>query len=78
MKRCRVLVPLDGSGFSRAALPAVRHLLRPADLKVLRGDNTKLHTETGWKPEIPLDTTLRDLLDHWRSRPDGVGSPGGA
>ena len=29
-------------------------------------------THTGWKPEIPYDKTLRDLLDYWRdARRDG-------
>ena len=49
-------------------------LFRPADLAVLRGDNAKLHDETGWKPEIPLEATLRDLLDHWRERGRDVGT----
>jgi GDP-4-dehydro-6-deoxy-D-mannose reductase len=43
-------------------------LLRPADLAVLRGDATKIHELTGWKAEIPLATTLADLLDDWRAR----------
>jgi GDP-4-dehydro-6-deoxy-D-mannose reductase len=43
-------------------------LLRPADLAVLRGDATRIHQLTGWKPEIPLATTLGDLLDDWRTR----------
>jgi GDP-4-dehydro-6-deoxy-D-mannose reductase len=43
-------------------------LLRPADLAVLRGDASKLHALTGWKPEIPLTATLQDLLDDWRRR----------
>jgi GDP-4-dehydro-6-deoxy-D-mannose reductase len=43
-------------------------LLRPADLAVLRGDSSRLHALTGWKPEIPLATTLGDLLDDWRQR----------
>jgi GDP-4-dehydro-6-deoxy-D-mannose reductase len=43
-------------------------LLRPADLAVLRGDASRLHALTGWKPEIPLATTLADLLDDWRQR----------
>jgi len=43
-------------------------LLRPVDLPVLRGDATKLHAATGWKPEIPIEQTLADLLDDMRQR----------
>lgn len=43
-------------------------LQRPADVPVLRGDPSRLHELTGWKPEIPLATTLADLLDDWRRR----------
>jgi GDP-4-dehydro-6-deoxy-D-mannose reductase len=43
-------------------------LLRPADLAVLRGDPRRIHELTGWKAEIPLATTLADLLDDWRAR----------
>lgn len=46
-------------------------LLRPADLAVLRGDASKLHALTGWKPEVPLATTLADMLDDWRHRVRG-------
>ena len=42
-------------------------LQRPVDIPVLRGDNTRLRTATGWTPEIPLHQTLADLLDHWRT-----------
>jgi GDP-4-dehydro-6-deoxy-D-mannose reductase len=41
-------------------------LFRPVDVPVLLGDATHLVAVTGWKPEIPLETTLRDVLDHWR------------
>jgi GDP-4-dehydro-6-deoxy-D-mannose reductase len=51
-------------------------LFRPVDLKVLRGDYTKIREATGWQPEIDIHTTLRDLLDFWRDHPDGVPSPG--
>ena len=34
----------------------------------LYGDNSKLSGETGWKPEIPFETTLRELLEYWRER----------
>jgi GDP-4-dehydro-6-deoxy-D-mannose reductase len=32
------------------------------------GDSRKLRSATGWSPEIPLSTTLRDVLDDWRAR----------
>lgn len=41
-------------------------LLRPVDVPVLRGDNGKLRKATGWVPEIPIEQTLSDLLQHWR------------
>jgi GDP-4-dehydro-6-deoxy-D-mannose reductase len=41
---------------------------RPADLPVLCGDPTRLRERTGWRPEIPLATTWRDLLADWRQR----------
>ena len=43
-------------------------LLRPVDVPVLRGDHPRLTGATGWEPEIPLDQTLTDLLDDWRTR----------
>ena len=42
--------------------------MRPSDVEVLRADNTKFCGLTGWKPEIPLEKTLEDLLDYWRER----------
>ena len=52
-------------------------LQRPVDIPVLRGDNTRLRTTTGWTPEIPLHQTLSDLLAHWRTMvaPAGAGRP---
>jgi len=37
--------------------------LRPADVRVLCGDPTKLRAATGWVPEIPLEQTLADALE---------------
>jgi len=41
--------------------------MRPSDLKVLIGDNSKF-SETGWKPIIPIEQTLEDLLNYWREK----------
>ena len=42
--------------------------MRPSDVPVLLGDASKFHNATGWKPEIPFEQTLRDLLEYWRAR----------
>jgi GDP-4-dehydro-6-deoxy-D-mannose reductase len=42
--------------------------LRPSDVPVLRGDATKAQAAVGWRPEIPFEQTLRDVLDYWRRR----------
>lgn len=41
-------------------------LMRPNDTPVLLGDPARLHQATGWRPEIPFDQTLVDLLNYWR------------
>ena len=42
--------------------------MRPSDVEVLIGDATIFRKETGWKPEIPFEKTLKDLLNYWRER----------
>ena len=42
-------------------------LARPVDVPVLRGDPARIRAATGWRPDIPLDDTLRDVLAHWRA-----------
>lgn len=39
---------------------------RPVETPIFRGSAKKLFDATGWKPRIPLDQTLADLLDYWR------------
>ncbi len=73
-----------GSGVSRSAREMLDVLLsfspvkvrieqdparmRPSDVKLLRADCTKFTSVTGWKPQIPFEQTMRDLLDYWRQR----------
>ena len=42
--------------------------LRPSDTPVVHGSHARLTEETGWTPEIPIERTLSDLLDRWRTR----------
>jgi GDP-4-dehydro-6-deoxy-D-mannose reductase len=41
---------------------------RPNDPPLLVGDNSRLVADTGWRPQIPLEKTVLDLLDYWRTR----------
>lgn len=43
-------------------------LFRPSDVTLQIPDTSKFRNATGWKPEIPLETTLRDLLEYHRNR----------
>ena len=42
---------------------------RPNDVPLIVGDPTRIRTEVGWEPQIPLEKTLDDLLEYWRSEP---------
>jgi GDP-4-dehydro-6-deoxy-D-mannose reductase len=41
---------------------------RSNDVSEITGDSTKLREQTGWNPSVPLEQTIDDLLDHWRSK----------
>jgi GDP-4-dehydro-6-deoxy-D-mannose reductase len=58
------LLELAGAGLSLQTDPA---LVRPVDVPVLRGDAGKLRAATGWEPQIPLATTLADVLASWEA-----------
>lgn len=41
---------------------------RPNDSPIVLGNPARARAELGWTPSIPLEQTLHDLLDYWRSR----------
>lgn len=41
--------------------------LRPVDVPIIEADISKIYAATGWKPSIPLETTIADTLAYWRS-----------
>jgi nucleoside-diphosphate-sugar epimerase len=43
-------------------------LMRFSDEPVIAGDTTKFRNHCSWKPDIPLLTTLDDMLEWWRVR----------
>ena len=42
--------------------------LRPIDADLQVPNVSKFKSHTGWQPEIPFETTMRDLLNYWRDR----------
>jgi GDPmannose 4,6-dehydratase/GDP-4-dehydro-6-deoxy-D-mannose reductase len=60
MARCRIDHVVD---------PA---LVRPSDVTLQIPDTSQFRQATGWAPRIPLETTLRDLLDWHRARLGGT------
>ncbi|HUO47287.1 MAG TPA: GDP-mannose 4,6-dehydratase [Acidimicrobiales bacterium] len=60
-----VLLRLAGTDLELVRDPA---LMRPVDVPVVRGDPSKIEKATGWRPEIDLETTLRDILDDLDAR----------
>jgi len=62
---------LDGLLALSTARPTVEvdpTLIRPLEVPVQYPDCSKLYTATGWRPTIPFEQTLRDVLDDWRVR----------
>jgi GDP-4-dehydro-6-deoxy-D-mannose reductase len=49
--------------------------VRRVDEPVIQADVTKLRG-LGWRPELPWDRTVEDLLDHWRTHPPGAPGAG--
>ena len=55
--------------FAHAGLEMDRHLIidpaffRPAEVDVLLGDSSKARAALGWRPEIDLETRIREMVD---------------
>lgn len=45
-----------------------KKLLRPTDERIIIGNIDKLKRDTGWKQNIPMEQTVNDMLDYWRSK----------
>lgn len=45
--------------------------MRPSDTALMLGDASQLRKHTGWKPEIPFEETLANVLEYWRAQVGG-------
>ena len=41
-------------------------LMRPSDNRIIIGSNEKIKREVGWHIRIPLEQSLRDIIDYWQ------------
>jgi GDP-4-dehydro-6-deoxy-D-mannose reductase len=42
--------------------------LRPVDIPEIVGDCSKFRARTGWQAKIPLEQSLKDILEYWRKQ----------
>jgi GDP-4-dehydro-6-deoxy-D-mannose reductase len=59
---------VEHSKLERVEIRHDRARFRPSDVPVLRGSAEKIQQAVGWRPEIPLEQTLVDLLEYWRQQ----------
>jgi len=52
-----------------AAVTRVHERVRPNEQTRHCGSNRKLCEDTGWRPSVPFEQSLRDLLESWQSNP---------
>ncbi len=45
--------------------------IRPVDVPIIEADITKINEVTGWKPSIPIEQTLEEVLNYWRNELGG-------
>lgn len=58
---------LDTAGLAGQVKIEESSTRRPGDPEVLIGDYSKLEQAVGWKPSIPIEQTVRDTLDSYRT-----------
>lgn len=67
---------LVACGRTAIEIRTVAQRLRPNDPPAMRANIAKLRSLGGWRPAVPLDATLQDMLNCWRatlaSNPDPV------
>lgn len=65
-KICDILEMLLKLTEKRINVKQDARLMRHTDEPIIIGDNTKMRTHVGWEPKIPVEQTLKDIVDYWR------------
>jgi len=59
---------IEFSGLSDIKMNIDEKLWRPIDIQYQDGDSSLILNELGWKPEISIRDTIKDLLDFWYNK----------
>jgi GDP-4-dehydro-6-deoxy-D-mannose reductase len=49
-------------------IEVVPERLRRSDRRRMRGSFERLHARTDWRPQIPIEKTLQDIMSYWGTR----------
>ena len=52
----------NAMGIQTPATKVDKSLIRPNEVMNIRGDNSAITNEFGWKPTIAIDTTVKDII----------------
>jgi GDP-4-dehydro-6-deoxy-D-mannose reductase len=63
-----IIQKFEAIGGIKVAIETDPTRIRHGEVPRVLGDYTKIRRETGWRPQVSLDETLRDLLDYWRGK----------
>ena len=56
------LAAIAGIGITTELNPA---FARPSDNRFVIGSNKRIYDDLGWSPKIPLEQSLKDILNYW-------------
>jgi len=59
---------IAASTLAHVTVEPIASRMRPADNPLVIGSAAKIEAAVGWRPAIPIEQTLRDLLEYWRPR----------
>ncbi len=63
-----ILKKLISLSYKEIKVEIDKEKFRPVDVPIVQCDNSKIKEDTGWKPEISIDETLKDVLEYWRGK----------
>lgn len=49
----------------KAEIRLAAHLMRPSDERIIFGSTQKIRKDTGWKPLMTIEKTLKSMIDYW-------------